>query len=419
VNPGAAGPTESLLVVMSPTATSAPVSGDTVVLGLTLRRRAVLAGLRAGFDRVSAPDELQGSRPARSRVVLLPANVVPQTRWLRELLEMPLPVETIHRDTSGTAVVQTEDPGRLLKTALSCATSDETLAELAGTLPIVAESLAPSGRFVIDGPADVKTAEKWLLRSLIKMNEGFMSRHFERRLSLALTRRLVRTPVTPNMITLFSVAIGLLGAPFFLSPSPGFQLVGALLFLTHSILDGCDGEIARLKFLESRAGATLDFWGDNLVHQAIFACMAIGWSLSTQALWPLVLGVLAVAGTLGAARLASRRFIAGEALSGADRTMARLIEAFSHRDFIYLILILSAFGHAQWFIALAAAGTPLFLALMLWVDRQSEALAASGVVSKGAGGDTVQRSLPPTSLRKAVGGVGVERRQLPPTISNS
>lgn len=411
------GPTENLLVVMPPTVTAVPVSGDTVVLGVALRRRAVLAGLRAGFDRVGAPDEMQGSRPVRSRIALLPANVVPQTRWLRELLEMPLPLDIIHRDTSGTVVVETEDPGRVLKTALGCATADETVAELGPASPIVARSLAPSGRFVIQGPSDVKTAEAWLLRSLIKANEGFMSRHFERRLSLALTRQLVRTPVTPNMITLFSVAVGLLGAPFFLSSAPGLQLVGVLLFLTHSILDGCDGEIARLKFLESRGGATLDFWGDNLVHQAIFACMAIGWSLSTQALWPLLLGMLAVAGTLGAASLASRRFIAGEALTGADRTMARLIEAFSHRDFIYLILILSAFGRAQWFIALAAAGTPLFLALMLWVHRQSGMLAASNAVAKSGRGDAMPRSLPP--LRNAVGGVGVEGRSLPPTTNNS
>lgn len=361
---------ENLLVVMPPTVAPAPVSGDTVVLGVPLRRRVTLAGLRAGFDRIGVPDELQGSRPARSRIVLLPTNVVAPTRWLRELLEMPLPLDTIHRDTSGTAVVETDDPGRVLKTVLGCATADETLAELRGTLPVVAGQLAPSGRFVIQGRADVETAETWLLRSLVKANEGFMSRHFERRLSLALTRWLVRTPVTPNMITLVSVAIGLLGAPFFLSSAPLFQLTGAILFLTHSILDGCDGEIARLKFLESRGGATLDFWGDNLVHQAIFACMAIGWSVSAQATWPLLLGVLAVAGTLGAAGLASRRFIDGEALTGADRTMARLIEAFSHRDFIYLILALSAFGRAQWFIALAAAGTPLFLALMVWVDRQ-------------------------------------------------
>ena len=143
-----------------------------------------------------------------------------------------------------------------------------------------------------------------------------------------------------------TVAIGLLGAPFFLASAPHLQLTGALLFLTHSILDGCDGEIARLKFLESRYGATLDFWGDNLVHQAIFACMAIGWSLSSHATWPLLLGALAVAGTLGAAGVASRRFIGGEARPGDARALARLTEAFSHRDFIYLIAILAAFGQA-------------------------------------------------------------------------
>jgi phosphatidylglycerophosphate synthase len=413
-----------LLVVMPSPVTSA---GDTVVLGVALRRRIALAGLRAGFDRVGSGDDMQVARAARSRIALLPTNVVPQTRWLRELLEMPLPLDTIHHDTSGTVVVETDDPGRVLKTAIGCATADEALAELEGTFPIVAGSLAPSGRFVIGGPRDVETAESWLLRSLIKANEGFMSRHFERRISLALTRWLVRTPVTPNMITLVSIAIGLLGAPFFLSSAPALQLTGALLFLTHSILDGCDGEIARLKFLESRGGATLDFWGDNLVHQAIFACMAIGWSLSVQALWPLLLGGLAVAGTLGAAALASRRFIAGEGPSHADRTMARLIEAFSHRDFIYLILLLSAFGRAQWFIALAAAGTPLFLALMLWVDQR----AASDVRVTGEG-MKVDRARTPASLSNAVGGVGpgepeggvvpfqrMVRRSLPPTIKNS
>jgi phosphatidylglycerophosphate synthase len=366
------GPTtrgKNLLVVVPPTVAPAPVSPDTVVLGVPLRRRVALSAQRAGFDRVGEPVGINGAPPARSRVVLLPANVVPQTRWLRELLEMPLALDTVHCDTSGTLVVETDDPGRALKTAAGGATASEALAELRGTFPVVEGPLAPAGRFVVQNQADLRPAESWLLRSLIKANEGFMSRHFERRLSLALTRGLVRTSVTPNMITLVSVAIGLLGAPFFLSSSPLMQLAGALLFLTHSILDGCDGEIARLKFLESRRGATLDFWGDNLVHQAIFACMAIGWSVSSQATWPLLLGALAGAGTLGAAGIASRRFIAGEARADDDRTLARLIEAFSHRDFIYLILALSAFGRAQWFIALAAAGTPLFLAMLLWVNR--------------------------------------------------
>ena len=56
------------------------------------------------------------------------------------------------------------------------------------------------------------------------------------------------------------------------------------------------------------------------MHQSIFACMAVGWSLASHSPWPLLLGGLAVAGTLGVAAIASRRFINGEALVGADRT---------------------------------------------------------------------------------------------------
>src|SRR6185295_18996866 len=104
---------------------------------------------------------------------------------------------------------------------------------------------------------DVARAETWLLRSLVKQREGFMSRHFERRVSLALTSRLAPHRVTPNAMTLVSAAIGLASAPFFVSSRPSWQLTGALLLLAHSILDGCDGELARLKFLQSRRGAAL------------------------------------------------------------------------------------------------------------------------------------------------------------------
>src|SRR5262249_29703391 len=92
---------DSVLVVVPPepgTATS--VSPDVVVAGLPLLRRIVLAGSRAGFSRVLVQSErddaerLLGGTPAsllngaqlpeaRRRIVILPANVVPQARWLR------------------------------------------------------------------------------------------------------------------------------------------------------------------------------------------------------------------------------------------------------------------------------------------------------------------------------------------------
>jgi phosphatidylglycerophosphate synthase len=168
-------------------------------------------------------------------------------------------------------------------------------------------------------------------------------------------------------MTLVSVAVGLAGAPFFLSVEPAWQLTGALLFLAHSILDGCDGELARLKFLESRRGAVLDFWGDNLVHAAVFGCIALGWSLAIHAAWPLALGAVAIAGTLGAAACVFRRTTL-DVVPGAGAPVAdRVAEALAHRDFIYVIVALAALGRVDWFLVLAAAGSPVFLLLLLWV----------------------------------------------------
>ena len=200
-----------------------------------------------------------------------------------------------------------------------------------------------------------------------------MSRHVERKISLAITRRLAVTRVTPDVMTVVSVGLGLLGAPFFLSSSPAYQLVGALLFLTHSILDGCDGELARLKFMESARGAILDFWGDNVVHVGVFACMAVGLSFAQGATWPLALGALTVVATAGSAACQSRDIMLDTAVGGDAAWIARVAEAISHRDFIYLVIVLSAFGKAHWFLILASIGTPIFFLLMLWVVARRRA----------------------------------------------
>jgi phosphatidylglycerophosphate synthase len=373
----------SLLVVVPPEP-AARVSAAALVAGLPLLRRIVLAGARAGFDRIlvhgaaGPADLLAGTSAeplaadaalprARRRIVVVPANVVPQPRWLRALRETDLAAEAAYVDASLAAVIDTEEPGRVLGAAAASRSADELAATLRAGFADPPEIFDAAGRFAITAPADVGPAERWLLRSLIKQSEGFMSRHLERRISLAITRRLVGTRITPDAMTLVSVAIGLAGAPFFLSAEPVWQLTGALLFLAHSILDGCDGELARLKFMESRRGAVLDFWGDNLVHVAVFGCIALGWSLAIGAAWPLVLGAVAIASTLGSAACVFRRttldVVPGAGASATDR----VAEAMAHRDFIYLVVLLAALGRVDWFLALAAAGTPIFLLLLLWV----------------------------------------------------
>jgi 1L-myo-inositol 1-phosphate cytidylyltransferase / CDP-L-myo-inositol myo-inositolphosphotransferase len=359
-----------LVVLPSSTEPTGDRLGALTVAGLPLARRVALAADRAGFRAVvRAGDDEPGPRESTPRrIVVLGGHVVPQRAWLRALLDKPLVPDTLYVDGGAVALIETDEPGRVLEAAARSRDADELAGALAGRVPVVSDPLEPWGRFALAGPADVAAAETWLLRSLIKPSEGFMSRHVERRISLAVTRRLVDTGITPNVMTLVSVGVGLIGAPFFLSQAAALQSIGALLFLAHSILDGCDGELARLKFLESRAGAMLDFWGDNLVHVAVFGCMAVGWGQATGGVGPLLLGALTIGSALATAALASRRFIGGEPSAESSRA-GRLAEALSHRDFIYLIVALAAFGKAHWFVLLAAIGTPLFLLFLILASR--------------------------------------------------
>ena len=333
------------LALVPPSANSAAaIPPETALLGLPLIRRTALAARKAGFERIFVADSDSG----------------PLARALDGT-----PVEFVGAEfhaPDGTAIL----PWNLV-------VDTRALQHLLPGLDPQEEGIPVRTR------ADLPRAEKWLLSRLLKDTEGFMSRHFERKVSLALTRRLAATSVTPNQMTLISVAIGLASAPFFLFTRPILQTVGALLFLLHSIVDGCDGELARLKFQESRWGGILDFWGDNLVHVAIFAAIAAGWSHATGKTWPLLLGAAAILGTLASAGLAYLQTmrkpkegplftnVTDSAAAGSD-----VVNALARRDFIYVVLALSLFGKANWFLALAAVGAPAFFVALVLLGRPPE-----------------------------------------------
>lgn len=262
-----------------------------------------------------------------------------------------------------------------------------------GWLRALAEAGLPAGYHAIDAlperpvrlrsEGDVPSAERRLLQSLRKDTDGFMARLIARPISLAVSRRLAPYPVTPNQMTLVSVAIGLLAAPFFLLQDTSLQVIGGLLFVLHSILDGCDGELARLKFRESRSGGLLDFAGDNVVHVAVFGCMAIGWTLAWDSMLPAALGTAAVLGVIGSAFAVywfTLRSGTGNGpvyttvSTGPGTRLSRLLDELSRRDFIYLVLVLSVFGEAEWFLVATGIGAPVFLLLVLTVAARDRRL---------------------------------------------
>ena len=62
----------------------------------------------------------------------------------------------------------------------------------------------------------------------------------------------------------------------FAQPGYWIPLLASFLFVVSITIDGVDGELARLKMAETKAGARLDALTDNLVHIAIFLGIAIG-----------------------------------------------------------------------------------------------------------------------------------------------
>jgi len=120
-------------------------------------------------------------------------------------------------------------------------------------------------------------AQRALLLSLRKPIDGFVSTHLNRYVSLFCTRFLVKMGLPPNFFTVIFLAIGLTGA--FMATQAEYWwaiLLAGVLFQTQSILDGCDGEMARLTYQFSRRGQWLDSIGDDITNYSVCLGLAIG-----------------------------------------------------------------------------------------------------------------------------------------------
>ena len=128
--------------------------------------------------------------------------------------------------------------------------------------------------------------------------EGIVSRYLNRRLSRPMARWLARTPVTPNQVSLASFAMALASLGFFVV---GQNVWAGLAAQASSIVDGADGDLARLKGRTTAFGGFFDAVLDRYADVAILAGMAF-WSLTFEAKGPpwLALGVslLAIVGAL-------------------------------------------------------------------------------------------------------------------------
>jgi CDP-alcohol phosphatidyltransferase len=99
-----------------------------------------------------------------------------------------------------------------------------------------------------------------LAEVMSKPQDGFVSRVLNRAISRRITHLLLKFPVHPNAWTIAIFALPLIA--FFIRGNYLSIVIGAAIFQVFSILDGCDGEIARAKNLESKFGERLDYFCD-------------------------------------------------------------------------------------------------------------------------------------------------------------
>lgn len=161
-----------------------------------------------------------------------------------------------------------------------------------------------SGKFWldVDTPEAHAQAEHALFGMLGKPTDGFVSRHFNRKISTRITRYLVRTPITPNQLSIVTMLISFLSAWLVFKGGASYVhlALGGLLFQFASIVDGCDGEVAKLKFMGSRLGEWIDTLADNVSYLVFLIAVIAGMYTHTQdGFYPTLGGVMLFFDVLG------------------------------------------------------------------------------------------------------------------------
>ncbi|MCD6452047.1 MAG: NTP transferase domain-containing protein [Acidobacteria bacterium] len=146
----------------------------------------------------------------------------------------------------------------------------------------------------VDTKEDLKKAKRILLSHISSKDEdGFVSQYLNRRLSRFLSSYLADWGILPNLITVTSFLLCIIGGFLFAKSSYSYIFLAGILIQFASVLDGCDGEVARLTFKCSPFGG----WFDTVTDRYADIVIALGitysaWQAASGSV-PWILGTIA------------------------------------------------------------------------------------------------------------------------------
>jgi phosphatidylglycerophosphate synthase len=121
-----------------------------------------------------------------------------------------------------------------------------------------------------------RRAARALFASCRRPHDGLADKYIIRGVSTRVSRVLCAIGATPNQVTCANIFVGLAACALAaVGSAAAIAGAGALMFL-QLVLDSCDGELARIRFMNSRLGMILDNGSDDLIDNLFVAMLGIG-----------------------------------------------------------------------------------------------------------------------------------------------
>jgi phosphatidylglycerophosphate synthase len=251
--------------------------------------------------------------------------------------------------------------------------SEDILSGLTATHCTASEEVTEDKWQRVGNERQRQLAERKLDAWLVKPTDGIFARA-NRTISIPISRRIIPFPITPNMVSLFTLVVSFAAGAFLALGGYWNMLTGAILSWLSSVLDGCDGEVARLKLQESDFGCWLETICDNLYYLFIFSGLTIGLVRSSGNRSYLLWGGLLVFGAtmsfimtgfqrhqLSSGR--PERYLLEWHKKADSRSSNPLLYLGRHTEFIirrcflpYVFLFFALFGVMNWFLIGATVG---------------------------------------------------------------
>lgn len=174
----------------------------------------------------------------------------------------------------------------------------DAVSELAGRGAVCAVDVTGKYWIDVDTPASLREGGRRLIASIRPgkgREDGFISAYLNRPISIRISALLARTPITANQVTLLSFLTGIVGAVFFAVGGYFSMVLGGCLVQLSSIIDGCDGDIARLKETVSAKGGWLDTVLDRYADLAMAVAVTYAYAEVHPGNGPWLGGMMAAA----------------------------------------------------------------------------------------------------------------------------